>query len=309
MRISPIVLLLFAMLGCGSGSEPAKTPAVSGGNQTQSPKTETQLEKSQPASNKAGTAKTPDAATVKKQMTPAQLALGKPVVNSVGMLLVPIPAGTFTMGEANGDGDETPHQVTLTQSFHLGQYEVTQEQYEKVMGKNPSNFKGGQNPVDQVDWNDAVEFCRKLSALPAEKKAGYVYRLPTEAEWEYACRAGTTTKYSFGDSESELSDYDWNNKNSGFISHPVGGKKPNGWGLYDMHGNVFEWCQDWYGEDYYGKSPVADPRGPTSGSSRVARGGSRFDNARLTRSASREWLAQATTYCYDGGIRVVCELD
>ena len=149
------------MLGCGSGSEPAKTPAESGGNQTQSPKTET---------------------TDKQVASSAPLALGKPVVNSVGMLLVPIPAGTFTMGEANGDDNETPHKVTLTQPFHLGQYEVTQEQYEKVMGTNPSNFKGGQNPVEQVDWNDAVEFCRKLSALPAEKKAGYVYRLPTEAE-------------------------------------------------------------------------------------------------------------------------------
>jgi formylglycine-generating enzyme required for sulfatase activity len=318
MRISPIVLLLFAMLGCGSGSEPAKTPAESGGNQTQSPKTETQLEKSQPASNKAGTAKTPDAATVKKQMTPAQLALGKPVVNSVGMLLVPIPAGTFTMGEG-----KTAHKVTLTQAFHLGQYEVTQEQYEKVMGKNPSyfkggqnsvasNFKGGQNPVEQVSWNDAVEFCRKLSALPAEKKAGYVYRLPTEAEWEYACRAGTKTTYSFGDSESELGDrhflYGWYYKNSEDTTHPVGGKKPNGWGLYDMHGNVWEWCQDWYGKDYYGNSPASDPRGPTSGSSRVVRGGSWYYDAQVTRSAFRNRNSpdhRDNVY----GFRVVCELD
>jgi len=270
MRISPIVLLLFAMLGCGSGSEPAKTPAESGGNQTQSPKTVTTD------------------------------------VNSIGMLLVPIPAGTFTMGDANGADNETPHQVTLTQPFHLGQYEVTQEQYEKVMGKNPSYFRGGQNPVQDVSWNDAVEFCRKLSALPAEKKAGYVYRLPTEAEWEYACRAGTKTTYSFGDSESELSDYAWRYENSGKTTHPVGGKKPNGWGLYDMHGNVFELCQDYYGNDYYGNSPVADPRGPTSGCCRVVRGGSWGNFAQDSRSAYRDFSPADRRHYYDG-FRVVCE--
>ena len=285
MRISPLVLLLFAMLGCGSGSEPAKTPAESGGNQTQSPKTVT---------------------TDKQVASSAPLALGKPVVNSVGMLLVPIPAGTFTMGEANGDDNETPHKVTLTQPFHLGQYEVTQEQYEKVMGTNPSNFKGGQNPVEQVDWNDAVEFCRKLSALPAEKKAGYVYRLPTEAEWEYACRAGTKTTYSFGDSDSELGDYAWYDENSGLTTHPVGGKKPNGWGLYDMYGNVWEWCQDYYAE--YEKSPVADPRGPTSGSSRVVRGGSWFSDAQFSRSAYR-YRYTPDFRNNNNGFRVVCELD
>ena len=291
MRISPLVLL-FAMLGCGSGSEPAKTPAESGGNQTQSPKTETQLEKSQPASNKAGTAKTPDAATVKKQMTPAPLALGKPGVNSIGMLLVPIPAGTFTMGEANGDDNEetwTPHKVTLTQPFHLGQYEVTQEQYEKVMGTNPSIFKGGQNPVERASWNDAVEFCRKLSALPAEKKAGYVYRLPTEAEWEYACRAGTKTRYSFGDSDSELGEYAWYDVNASDVdeqnSHRVGQKKANPFGLHDMHGNVWEWCQDWYGN--YPSGSVTDPTGPSTASYRVFRGGSWFSFAGLCRSAFR----------------------
>jgi formylglycine-generating enzyme required for sulfatase activity len=256
MRISPVVLLLFAMLGCGSGTEPAKTP---------------------------------DAATVKKQMTPAQLALGDPVVNSVGMLLVPIPAGTFTMGDANGDDDETPHQVTLTKGFDLGVYEVTQEQYEKVMGKNPSKFKGKQkNPVEMVSWNDAVEFCRKLSDLPGEKSTGYVYRLPTEAEWEYACRAGTKTKYSFGDSESELGVYAWYVKNSGRTTHPVGGKKPNAWGLYDMHGNVWEWCQDVYdSKAYESRSGITQNPLSTSGSGyRVLRGGSWF-RSRYARSALR----------------------
>jgi len=225
------------------------------------------------------------------------------ITNAIGMKLNLIPAGTFMMGEG-----KTAHKVTLTQSFYLGQYEVTQEQYEKVMGRNPSNFKGGQNPVEQAHWNDAVEFCRKLSALAAEKKAGYVYRLPTEAEWEYACRAGTTTTYSFGDSESELGDYGWYGGNSGYRSHPVGGKKPNGWGLYDMHGNVYEWCQDYYAEDYYGKPPVVDPRGPTGGRYRVIRSGSWRYIASFTRSAKRGKDPPSRRH-YNLGFRVVCELD
>lgn len=131
------------------------------------------------------------------------------------MRFVPIPAGRFTMGDG-----KTAHKVTLTQSFHLGQHEVTQEQFERVMGRNPSRFKSKQNPVENVSWDDAVEFCLKLSELPSEKSAGYVYRLTPEAEWEYACRAGTTTKYSFGDfavparSDSELGEYAWYGKNS-----------------------------------------------------------------------------------------------
>jgi formylglycine-generating enzyme required for sulfatase activity len=189
--------------------------------------------------------------------------------NSLGMKFKQLQGSTFTMGDGND-----AHQVTLTQPFELGVYEVTQEQYEKVMGTNPSKFKAPQNPVEQVDWDDAVEFCRKLSALLAEKKAGYVYRLPTEAEWEYACRAGTTTTYSFGDSDSELGDYAWYAKNSGQTTHPVGGKKPNAWGLYDMHGNVYEWCQDWYST--YPSGSVTDPTGSSSGSNRVFRGGSWF---------------------------------
>jgi hypothetical protein len=152
------------------------------------------------------------------------------LTNTIGMRFVPIPPGTFTMGDGE-DAHREAHKVTLTQSFHLGQHEVTQEQYEKVMGKNPSQFKGKQNPVEKVSWNDAVEFCRKLSELSEEKSAGYVYRLPTEAEWEYSCRAGTTTTYSFGDSEAGAGDYAWYGKNSGKTTHPVGQKKPNAWGL------------------------------------------------------------------------------
>ena len=186
--------------------------------------------------------------------------------NSIGIQFVPIEPGTFTMGEG-----ETAHEVTLTQPFAMGQFEVTQSQYERVMGHNPSQFKGAQNPVELVSWEDAVEFCQRLSDLPAERAAGFAYRLPTEAEWEYACRAGTTTTYSFGDDAAELGDYAWYVDNSNKQTHPVGQKKPNPWGLYDMHGNVFEWCSDWYGE--YPSGPITDPGGPSTGSARVDRGG------------------------------------
>jgi formylglycine-generating enzyme required for sulfatase activity len=211
-----------------------------------------------------------------------------PVMNSIGMAFKPLPGGRFTMGDANGGGDETPHPVTLTQPFEFGVYEVTQEQYEAVMGTNPSRYKGPQNPVDNVSWDEAVEFYRKLSAMPAEKKSGYVYRLPTEAEWEYACRAGTTTAYSFGDSASELDDYAWYKENSGKTTHSVGGKKPNAWGLYDMHGNVWELCQDWYGVSSFRGGWVIDPTGAASGSGRVYRGGGwRFISSFHCRSANR----------------------
>jgi len=175
--------------------------------------------------------------------------------------------------------------LTLTQPFELGVYEVTQEQYEQVMGTNPSKSKGPQNPVENVSWDDAVEFCRKLSERPEEKLAGYVYRLPTEAEWEYACRAGTTTRYSCGDSNSKLGDYASYDETSGNTTHPVGGKKPNPFGLYDMHGNVFEWCQDWHGD--YPSGSMTDPTGPASGKYRVLRGGSFGNPSSDVRSATR----------------------
>ena len=235
------ILLVLGVLGCGSKNKDAST---------------------------AG--KTPDAAAIKKHMTPEQLALGDPLVNSIDMVLVPIPAGEFTMGEPK----KSTHPVTITKPFHLGAFEVTQEQYQKVMGKKLSKFKGPNNPVEQVSWEEAVEFCRRLSELPEEKAAGHVYRLPTEAEWEYACRAGTTTRFSFGDDESQLGQYAWFWENSRGKTHPVGEKKPNAWGLYDMHGNVFEWCQDGFG--VYPSEPVTDPTGAITGSDRVVRGGCWF---------------------------------
>ena len=200
--------------------------------------------------------------------------------NSIGMKFRVIPAGTFAMGE-----NDDAHAVTLTKPFMLGTYEVTQGQYQRVMGTNPSKFKGANNPVENVSWDDAVEFCRKLSELSAEKAAGNVYRLPTEAQWEYACRAGTTTEYSFGDDDSDLGDYAWFRENSSNETHPVGDKLPNAWGLYDMHGNVVEWCQDLYGD--YPSGSVTDPTGPASGSSRVFRGGCWNSAAEVCRSADR----------------------
>ena len=211
------------------------------------------------------------------------------VTNSIGMKLRLIPAGEFMMGspgtESDRSDDETQHGVSITKPFYLGVTEVTQEQYQKVMGTNPSEFKGAQNPVEKVSWAEAVEFCGKLSAMPAEKTAGHVYRLPTEAEWEYACRSGTTTAYGFGDDASRLGDYGWFDGNSDSSTHPVGEKKPNAWGLYDMHGGVYEWCQDWYGA--YPSGSATDPTGATSGSFRVYRGGSWFLSARFCRSAYR----------------------
>jgi len=209
-----------------------------------------------------------------------------------------IPAGTFTMGE----GDEA-HEVTLTRPFKMGVHEVTQAQYEQVMGNNPSKFNAAENPVEMMSWDDAVEFCRRLSELPSEKAVGNIYRLPTEAEWEYACRAGTATKYSFGDDGSDLGDYAWYDSNSGSKTHPVGGKQPNAWGLYDMHGNVWEWCQDWYGD--YPTGAVTDPSGPASGRGRVRRGGGWSSFAEQCRSAFRIRLSPANRNP-SNGFRVVC---
>ncbi|MFM8771882.1 MAG: bifunctional serine/threonine-protein kinase/formylglycine-generating enzyme family protein, partial [Candidatus Kapaibacterium sp.] len=217
-----------------------------------------------------------------------------PIRNSIGIELKLLPAGTFTMGQAGGDSDETPHRVTLTQPFYIGVYEVTNAQWKRVMGSVPSNWKDDDRPVEQVSWDDAVEFCKKLSELPEERRAGRVYRLPTEAEWEYACRAGSTTQYSFGDDESQLGEHGWFEDNSGGQTHPVGQKRPNDWGLYDMHGNVWEWCSDWYGD--YPKGAVTDPQGPASASGRVARGGSWGRTAWFCRSASRYGLVQSNRY-------------
>ena len=176
----------------------------------------------------------------------------------INLEMVLIPAGKFMMGspasEKGRSDDETQHEVTLTKPFYMGKYEVTQEQWEGVMGNNPSSrTKGAKFPVTDVSWEDCQEFIKKLNA-----KTNGGYRLPTEAEWEYACRAGTTTAYSFGDSLTKVMQiFDRCNIRS------VGSYKPNAFGLYDMHGNVWEWCEDWYGD--YPAGAVTDPKGPATG--------------------------------------------
>ena len=195
------------------------------------------------------------------------LDLGK----GVTMKLVLIRPGNFLMGSPDSEkgrkSEEGPqHEVTISKPFYMGVTKVTQAQYEAVMGTNPSKFKGPANPVDSLTWDEAAEFCKKLS-----EKTGKTVRLPTEAEWEYACRAGTRTRFSFGDSESALGDYAWWESNSGGKTNPVGQKKPNPWGLYDMNGNVWEWCADWFGG--YSSGASTDPQGAGSGERRVLRGG------------------------------------
>ncbi len=226
--------------------------------------------------------------------------------NSVGMELVLVPDGEFLMGsprrEPGRDGSERPqHEVRITKAFYIGAHEVTQEQYAAVMGKNPSKFPGARNPVERVSWHDAVEFCARLS-----EKDGQTYRLPTEAEWEYACRGGSTTAYSFGSAPRRLGDHAWYSRNSGEKPHEVGLKLPNAWGLYDVHGNVWEWCQDWYDDDYR-SSTAEDPTGPTSGTYRCVRGGSWFDYPTPLRSAARG-RDFAPNRVDDHGFRVVCVL-
>ncbi len=193
--------------------------------------------------------------------------------NGVKLEMIAIPGGSFQMGSEDFENTKPVHPVTLS-PFHLGKFQVTQSQWQAVMKTNPSFFKGDTLPVEQVSWDDAVEFCEKLS-----KKTGKTYRLPTEAEWEYGCLAGSTGKYCFGDDESLLRDYAWFGEDwQKGSTHPVGQKKPNNWGLYDMHGNVWEWCQDWYDANYYAelskKGEAVNPQGPANGERRVLRGGS-----------------------------------
>jgi len=193
--------------------------------------------------------------------------------------------------------DAAPHEVVVS-SFSIDRYLVTQDQFQKVMGANPSRWKGGKNPVEQVRWSDAVGFCNKRSELEGLQpcydlktwKCNFDangYRLPTEAEWEYACRAGTMTAYFFGDSPSKLGDYAWFDKNSGGRPRPAGQKQPNPWGLYDMSGNVWEWCNDFYKVDYYPEATRQDLRGPNEGQTKVVRGGAWRFSAENCRSGYR----------------------
>ena len=210
------------------------------------------------------------------------------------------PAGTFMMGSPSGEegrsGDETQHKVTLTKGFWMGETEVTQGLWQAVTGSNPSHFKGDNLPVEQVSWEDCETFVKALNERYGQ--AGMRWALPTEAQWEYACRAGSTGPYA---GTGRLEDMGWYLGNSGNQTHPVGTKQPNAWGLYDMHGNVWEWCA-WYTHDL-GTQAVTDPKGPGQGSIRVYRGGSWCYGARFCRSASR--IRDVPVYRLHGlGLRV-----
>lgn len=209
------------------------------------------------------------------------------LTNSIGMEFVLIPAGTFEMGSATGEPDERPtRKVTISKPFFLGKYEVTQAQWQAIMGKNPSFFGGNPNlPVESVWWTDVQLFIRLLNA----KEGHQQYRLPTEAEWEYAARAGTTTTFPFGNDAVLLSEHAWYKDNAGGTTHPVGRLKPNAWGLHDMLGNVWEWVQDWY--QRYEAGAVTDPTGPDSGTHRMRRGCAWNNAADICRAANRYSVA------------------
>ena len=220
-----------------------------------------------------------------------------------GMEFVFVKGGCYQMGDTFGDGlsDEKPVHEVCVDDFYMGIYEVTQTQWEKVMGNNPSHFKkGGHYPVEQVSWNDIQDFIGRLT-----RETGRKYRLPTEAEWEYAARSGgKKEKYAGTNRENELPEYAWNAANSGISTHPGAQKKPNGLGLYDMNGNVREWCSDWHDENYYKGSPKNNPKGPDSGIGRVLRGGSWYDDPREVRASTRVRLYPSGG-SNDSGFRLV----
>ena len=228
--------------------------------------------------------------------------------SNISMDMVWCPPGTFIMGSPENElgrwDDETQHSITISNGFWIGKYEVTQAQYKAIMGSNPAFAYGiGDNyPVYSVSWNDAINFCIKLTEMEqiaGRLPEGYEYTLPTEAQWEYACRAGTSTALNSGKNLTNkekcpnMDELGWYYYNSGNSTYPVGLKKPNNWGLYDMHGNVWEWCMDWYSPSY---------TNPSTGSYHVMRGGSWHNNARRCRSADR--YRRLDNDCYDRGFRV-----
>ena len=231
-------------------------------------------------------------------------------LEDINLEMIYCPAGNFMMGSPSDElGEKTNeilHKVKLSKPFLIGKFPITQKQYLTIMRNNPSNFKGDNNPVECVCWEDAKKYCERLNNLFKDKlPVGCNFSLPTEAQWEYACRAGTNTSLNSGKNITSetgscynLDEVGWYCQNSGGKTHAVGQKKPNVWGIYDMHGNVNEWCEDWYGD--YPSSAVTDPTGPSSGSRRVIRGGSFDNNAWCCRSASRLCLNPGFNRTYLG---------
>ena len=254
---------------------------------------------------------------------------GDEIINSIGMKFVSVPRGSFEMGSAEDEryrrDDEKLHTVQISQPYWLSTYEVTQRQFEQVMGTNPSFFsatgvgrvkvrpkEAPLHPVEGATWNQAAEFCEKLSAREDEKGRKFTYRLPTEAEWEWACRAGTSAPLYYG---RDISSHELNFNGIGPLGRgrtgpflratfAIGGYRPNAFGLYDMHGNVAEWCSDWHSSDYYRDSPKLDPKGPASGEEKVVRGGGWANSARECRSAARNHFPPNFS-SYAIGFRVV----
>jgi len=230
------------------------------------------------------------------------------IVTQSGVEMVLIPGGWFEMGDDGGNGDEGPDHRVWVDSFVMDKYEVTQDQYVRFELSDPSRFRGDRLPVEQRSWIDAVRFCNERSyqeglepcydeeTLECDFEANG-YRLPTEAEWEYAGRTGTDTKYFFGNDPRSLSQYAWTADNSGERTHEVGTRRPNPWGLYDMYGNVAEWVHDYYGEDYYRSSPERNPRGPEQGEFRVIRGGAWNSGVEAARSSYRSFSASVDDGC------------
>lgn len=240
------------------------------------------------------------AATFRQAGSEAPRVCIRDMVNS----LVKVEAGTFNMGSDNGDSNEKPvHQVTLSKDFYIGKYEVTQAQWKAVMGDNPYYFEGDNRPVERVNWHEAMAFCKKLNELGWAPK-GYKFTLPTEAQWEFAARGGNKSKGYTHSGSNDVKDVAWCRDNSGRQTHDVGGKEPNELGIYDMSGNVCEWCLDWYGG--YGEGAVTDPQGPQgpqNGPRRVIRGGSWSGSADFCRSPFRDFSSPGAR-TYFSGFRV-----